>query len=362
MISGTRHETKSAAPSVPMSAGSMGGWAFRSPPARPIATARQNQTAKPRETILRPFGRRGSASRPGCFVLSLVSFGKSAPPVKTEAKSETHALDCAMEIEEPEAAEGLQVRTYFVRGRNALVARAEFAELYVDYYLHQGQNGYHHAPEHDGMLKEALAALTLHCASRPWNEAWAWTIHFRKPLLNLFVTGDNRRGIIVGQIFTENVKDDGRNVFCADVVRERQDSRRSSVEFAGTEAFGIVEQFYAQSEQRPARYFRRGPEDFVMVSAQPGCEMEWFHALNDEKMGGLEETETLSLLEERTYRWGCGCSQERMFSLLAPIMRTDPAGLFGEETSLRISCPRCGALHVVTREALEAYIAEASRA
>lgn len=267
-----------------------------------------------------------------------------------------------MSAQEPDAVSGFEVRTYFVRGRNALVARAEFGDLYVDYYLHQGQYGYHHAPAHDGMLKEALAALTLHCASRPWNEAWAWTIHFQKPLLNLFVTGDNRRGLIVGQIFTENVKDDGRNLFCADVVRERQDPRRSSVEFNGTALFGIVEQFYAQSEQRPARYFRRGPEDFVMVTAQPGCDMKWFDELETEKIGALDETETLSLLEQRTYRWGCGCSEERMFSLLAPIMRTDPASLFGEEDSLRISCPRCGALHVVRREALEAYVAQASRA
>src|SRR5882757_1216893 len=85
------------------------------------------------------------------------------------------------------APEGLEIRTYFVRGRNALVARADFGELFVDYYLHQGQHGYQHIPAHDGLLKEALAALALHCASRPWNEAVAWTIHFQQPLLNLFL-------------------------------------------------------------------------------------------------------------------------------------------------------------------------------
>ena len=265
-----------------------------------------------------------------------------------------------MAAEDPQTLEGLEVRTYFVRERNALVARADFGELYVDYYLHQGQYGYHHAPQHDGMLKEALAALTLHCASRPWNEAWAWTIHFQQPLINLFVTGDNRRGIIVGQIFTENVKDDGRNLFCADVVRERDDSRRSTIEFAAPEPFAIVEEFYTQSEQRPARYFRHGLEDFVMVSAQPDCDLEWFHSLDDEKVRTLDATETLSLLEQRSYRWGCGCSQERMFSILGPMMRTDPRALFGEEALLRISCPRCGALHTITRESLEAYVAETS--
>ena len=74
-----------------------------------------------------------------------------------------------MNTEDPQTAEGLQVRSYFVRERNALVARADFGELYVDYYLHQGQYGYSHTPSHDGMLKEALAALTLHCAGAPWS-------------------------------------------------------------------------------------------------------------------------------------------------------------------------------------------------
>src|SRR3954465_13388815 len=111
-----------------------------------------------------------------------------------------------MNADEPKNLEGLEVRTYFVRGRNALVARADFGELYVDYYLHQGQHGYQHSPQHDGMLKEALAAVTLHCASRPWSEVSAWTIHFQDPLLNLFVTGNNREGTVVGQLFTENVR------------------------------------------------------------------------------------------------------------------------------------------------------------
>ena len=263
-----------------------------------------------------------------------------------------------METGNSETTESLEVRSYFVRERNALVARADFGELYVDYYLHQGQYGYNHSPAHDGMLKEALAALTLHCASRPWNEAWAWTIHFHEPLLNLFVTGDNRRGLIVGQIFTENVKDDGRSLFCADLVRERADSRRSTIEFRADDPFRIVEEYYAQSEQRPARYFRNGAEDFVMISAQPGCDLEWFSDLTDEKVQTLDQSETLSLLETRAYRWGCGCSQERMFAILAGIMRTDPAGLFADEHLIRVSCPRCGALHTITRESMEAYVSE----
>jgi molecular chaperone Hsp33 len=265
-----------------------------------------------------------------------------------------------MNPDEPTSNQCIDVRTYFVRGRNALLARADFGELYVDYYLHQGQHGYQHLPAHDEILKEALAALTLHSASRPWNESWAWTIHLRDPLLNLFVTGNNRLGTVVGQIFTENVKKDGRNLFLADLVRDPGEPRRSAVEFTGAAPFRIVEQYYAQSEQRPARYFRFGEEDFVMVTAQPGCDQEWFDGLDDARIRAMDQEETLSLLEHRQYRWECGCSQARMFALLAPIMRSDPEGLFGEDALLRMGCPRCGARHIITREALEAYISSPS--
>jgi molecular chaperone Hsp33 len=251
---------------------------------------------------------------------------------------------------------GLEIRTYFVRGRNALVARADFGELYVDYYLHQGQHGYQHKPQHDEMMKEAMATLTLHCASRPWNESWAWTIHFTDPLVNLFITGDNRRGAVVGQIFTENVKDDNKPLFLADLVRERGEPRRSVVELEGSDVLKAVERFYAMSEQRPARLFRHGPEDFVLVAAQPQCDMAWFESLDDAAIRVLDQTEKLSLLEQRHYRWECGCTHERMLGVLAPIMRRQPDDLFGADESLRMSCPRCGARYVITRETLEAYV------
>lgn len=252
---------------------------------------------------------------------------------------------------------GLEVRSYFVRGRNALLTRADFSELYVDYYLHQGQHGYAHDPAHDELLKQALAAITLHAASRPWNEAAAWTIHLKKPLLNLFVTGDNRRGTIVGQLFTENVKVEAPQLFIADVAREKAESRRSTIEFTGDDVFRAAEQYYARSEQRLGRYFQLGPEEFVFLSAQPQCDLAWLEQLGDAEVGRLDHAETLSLLEQRRYRWECGCTPTRMFAVLASVMKSDPEGLFGEEALVRISCPRCGARHTVTREALEAYVA-----
>ena len=93
-----------------------------------------------------------------------------------------------------------------------------------------------------------------------------------------------------------------------------------------------------------------------MVSAQPQCDLAWFESLDDNAIRLLDQTEELSLLEVRRYRWECGCTEERMFGVLAPIMRNDPEGLFGEEEVIRMSCPRCGARYAITRESLEAFI------
>lgn len=252
---------------------------------------------------------------------------------------------------------GLEVRTYFVRQRNVLLARADFGELLVDYYLHLSSNQIKVAPEHDAMFKRALMAFTLHCASRPWNELTAWTINFQQPLVNLFLTGDNETGAVTGRVFDENVKEGPENLFYADVVRGSQPKRRSAVTFTGSDPLAAVEKFYAQSEQRGARFFQLAEEEFTLVSEHPDCDLSWFNALTKEQVAGLDKVETLTLLERRIYRWHCGCNQERMMEVLAPSMRQDPDELFGGEAKIEIRCPRCGARHAITREALEAFVA-----
>jgi molecular chaperone Hsp33 len=252
---------------------------------------------------------------------------------------------------------GHEVRTYFVRQRNALLARAEFGELFVDYYLHLSSNQIKVAPEHDVLFKRALAAFTLHCASRPWNELTAWTVNFQQPLVNLFLTGDNGTGAITGRIFDENVKVGPDNLFFADVVRGNQPTRRSAVTFNGSDPISAVEAFYAQSEQRGARYFQLGEEDFALLTEHPDCDLAWFRGLDPAKVGDLDQTETLALMEQRIYRWHCGCNQDRMMEVLTPTMKKDPEALFGDEPKLEIRCPRCGARHTITREALEAFVA-----
>jgi hypothetical protein len=256
------------------------------------------------------------------------------------------------------AESGVEAQTWFVRGRNAMLARAPMGDLYVDYYLHLAKYHIHPLPEHDALFKRALALFVLHCASRPHNEHIAWTINFPGPRVNLFLVGDNETGAVTGRIFDQHVKDGDANLFYADVVRGSGDKRRSAVSFTSPDPIEAVEKFYEQSEQRLGRCFQLGEEDFAFVTEHPDCDLPWLRALTPEAVAQLATAEDLGPLERRVYRWHCGCNQQRMMEVLAPAMRQDPQDLFGDEPKLEIACPRCGAHHVITREAMESYLAD----
>jgi len=253
---------------------------------------------------------------------------------------------------------GLEVRTSFVRNRQALLARADLGPLYVDYYLHLADQKLRPDPAHDALFKRALAALVLHTATRPWDEMTAWTLHFQEPRVNLFLTSDNQTGTVTGRVLADNVRDMEGNLFYADVVHGQQPKRRSSIPFTGADPLAAAQAFYAQSEQRGARFFQLAEEEFALLSEHPDCDLAWFGAVTADGVRDLAQTETLAPMETRIYRWHCGCNQTRMLQVLAPAFKEDADGLFGGEEKVEIRCPRCGARHAVTREALEAYVAQ----
>jgi molecular chaperone Hsp33 len=252
----------------------------------------------------------------------------------------------------------IEIRTYFARGKNALVARGDFSELYASWYLHRLDYGIDTPPEVEDLGRDALAAVTLHCASRPWGEACAWTIKFPIPRANIFAAGDNNTGSVVARVVTDDAAPIEKGMFYSDVVENMKPPRRSAVDFQAGSVFEAVEIFYDRSEQRPVRFFRHDEEDIVMIAAQPDCDLEWLRGLTNEGVQALDRNVELSLLEKRQFTFSCGCNQGRMLDFIAPVFRREAEGLFGGDTSLTVTCPRCGARHVLTREALEAWCAQ----
>ena len=254
--------------------------------------------------------------------------------------------------------EPIEVRSYFVRSRNALAVRADFSTMYRDYYLHLMQHEIRYEAAFDQRLKDSLAALTLHLCSRPWSEAVAWTLSWQEPAYNLFVTGSNRQGAVTGRIFTEDIRPRDENLFIAQIQVDGSENRQSAVEARSEDFFSIVEDYHKQSEQRLARVFSLSEEEFVMLSAQPDCDLNWLGEQNDETIRRLDQEEELSLLETRHYAFDCGCSLFKLLPVLGSLSGETIDEVFGtsQEEPVLITCPRCGAGYRLTREMLEIYL------
>lgn len=248
----------------------------------------------------------------------------------------------------------LEVRSYFVRHRNVLLTRADFGNLYVDYYLGLADRQQRFRPENDRFFKELLAAAALQAVSRPWNEICAWTVHRRQPPVNFFVQVNNPQGTLIGTLFENEIAAREDNFFFADVLAGSQPRRRSVANFSAEDGLGAAREFFQQSEQRPVRLFCHHDEDYVFLSAQPDADLDWLENLTAADIPTLDQSEELSFLEMRSFRWECGCSPERIQALLLPLFRENPADLFGKEDSLSLRCPRCGLSYHISRSDLEA--------
>ena len=249
-------------------------------------------------------------------------------------------------------AEFTLIESIFVRHRNALLLRGQFTPLYTDYYLHLMQHGIRHPAELDQMLKDALAMLVLHLVARPWAETLAWTVNLRAPRVNLFVTGGSLQESVTGRVFTEDVREPDRNFFYSQTTSPNlSEPRTTTLEVVGKDPVVWISQFYAQSEQRPARAFRLDDENFVLVAAQPDCDLAWFEALDAAAVAAIDTTEETKLLETRRFRFECGCTLEQILPILGGWKnRLDD--LFGAADSISLQCPRCAANYLVTRDML----------
>ena len=248
------------------------------------------------------------------------------------------------------AEEFTSIESIFVRHRNALLLRGQFTPLYTDYYLHLMQHCIRPPAELDGMLKDTLAILALHLVARPWAETIAWTANLRAPRINLFVTGSSFEQAITGRVFTEDVREPDRNFFYAQTTTvEAKQPRMSTLEIVGKDPVEWISQYYAQSEQRPARAFRLDDENFALVAAQPDCDLKWLESLDEESVARIVDTEETTLLETRRFRFHCGCTIDKILPILGG-WRERLDDLFEAADFINLQCPRCAAKYRVTRD------------
>lgn len=250
--------------------------------------------------------------------------------------------------------EYVTVQSVFVRRRNCLLLRADFAPVFVDFYLHQMQHALHPREAEAGVFKQLLALFTLHLVSRPWQEHHAWTLNVRTPsLANYFVTGSSLTEDVVGRIYTEGVREPESNILYAQCMARNKEMQTSVIPLAGDLPMEWVEEFYRQSEQRPARAFELEGDTYALIAAQPGADFDWLTELTARDVAALESAEELHVLETRRFTFRCGCSVERILPTIRAMHR-DFADILAEQGYLNVDCPRCGASYRITPDMLPA--------
>ena len=255
----------------------------------------------------------------------------------------------ASEASPPEAT---VISNRFIRTRNVLLSEVDCGPLFRVLDAHRERNGIEFPERVDAIFRALLAAFTLHCAARPRNEVLAWTVRYGDPVVSLFFGGDTEVGSVVGRYFDQHVKKEKTGEFHQELHRLNRDPHISMVPFSGTSAREAVHEFYQQSEQRPAYFFDMGGDHYALASAHPDYDEGWFTHLDIETIRNIDSQETVNLLETRSAYWLCGCSEEKIYEMLTPVMKRDPAAIFGDSDSANVNCPRCNANYRIDRDAL----------
>jgi molecular chaperone Hsp33 len=235
---------------------------------------------------------------------------------------------------------------------NLLIARGNFASLFAGYIDHVVR----WEKEPDGlartMMRQGLAAGALHLACRPKQEMVGWTINLLRPPLNLFLTGNSEERTITGRAVDENVRTAGTSRMFVETSNPSGAVTQSTIEIEGFDVLGYFEQFYLRSEQKPARFFEVSDDEFVMLLGLPGTDVDALARMTREE--GLRiADETRRALDERTFRFQCGCNYPTMRDVISGLFRENPEELFQGEEGVEVFCPRCGRRWWITRADLQ---------
>jgi len=249
------------------------------------------------------------------------------------------------------------IRCDFIRGRNVLLTHGDLRPLFERWHRHHDDHRIGLEPAHAALFEDALAAFTLHLAGQSRNRHVTWTVNIGRPAVNLFLGGDTFSGSVAGRVFSQNVAAFDTGQFYQESIVAGKGPFRSQATFvADAGILDAVEEYYAMSEQRPAKIFDLGECRFAMAHAHPDYDEGWFTGLDADGVLRLSETEALGHIETRRFGWRCGCEDpSRIPGVLLPAWRKDPEALFGDAASLEVLCPRCAARHVVTRERMTTF-------
>lgn len=231
---------------------------------------------------------------------------------------------------------------------------AEFLEAYLDHIKLWDD-------EPDGLsytfMRQGLAGAVMHLSNAPRDQSFGITVHVHEPPTNVFFAGSSPESSVTGRVYTDGVKPHESSRVYVQSVRPKSEPTQSVVEVQGFDLLEFFRDYYLASEQRMARFYELDGDEFMQVISLPGAEEDFFAELTREKARAMLQ-DGLTLLEERTFFFHCGCNPEKMMNALQSLFGTNPDELFQGDPRVETHCPRCGRRWWVTREEFEARAAD----
>jgi hypothetical protein len=255
---------------------------------------------------------------------------------------------------------GLIAISEYIPKREALLVRVDMSDYLIDYYLHRKDVAPHTDPVHDEKLKELIACFAVHLSARTAQETHAWTAHIASEApYSLFVTGNTgemdesgiARGFLVGHVLTDNIRHADINSIHAQ-LSHRGKTFNSMVKCESPVIPSMVTQFYASSEGYPIRLLLSDTSDTAIgLVALPEFDAEWLMSVDLQELVSSTEIPK-SPMRTCHFAFTCDCSPAKLLPFFRSMSVDDLEELYGKDSELLITCPRCGRQFSITKDDL----------
>ena len=242
-----------------------------------------------------------------------------------------------------------KVTTFIDRRRETVVARGVFDNLFSAYLGHAKKLSILPGEGARPMMRDFLAAATLYLAVHPPDEFAAWTLNTGEPPQNFFCAGDNSGFRVTGRVYTRNVKSGDSNRLFHESQRPRFEPVRSTLDVGQAGVLDAFEMFFSRSVQTPSRLFDVEGLGHVLIQGLPNVDRQWLEAL-DTAAAERYAAGKLEPIEERRYRFACGCNPAKILDVVRAMYKSRADELFAGEDKVEVSCPRCGKRYWLTRD------------
>jgi molecular chaperone Hsp33 len=242
----------------------------------------------------------------------------------------------------------VQVHSFLERSKELVCAQAEFGRLFEGFVSHAGSLGPLPSGKVLEWMRQCLAAASLHLSLLPKDQYCGWTLNLTSPRTNIFLAGDNSEFQITGRIHNQHVKTQTSNRLFIESCRPKHKATRGIVEFKGDDILQAFERYYASSIQLKARLFELEPNRFFLLQGLPRAEK---NCLKNMALNEAQELakQPLEPIEDRTYRFQCGCNKKKIMQILRSMFQKKPEDLFQGDKEVETQCPRCGRNWLINR-------------